>query len=432
MRVSFSSMTKGRGMALRGVALRGVALCAAFVLPGVCEYSRAQAAEVAAAPGAGAPVATAPADSPLKAIKAPPASTKQEIEMGRKAVEAVEKDPKFKLLDGSKDETAKALLAKLNEMARELGAASARPLIQYKIKVFEDPEPNAFTLPDGHIYLSRGLLDLAGSDDEIAAVLAHEIGHNARMHVTRGQNKLKPLQWIGLAAMAAMVAGGENGANIARATPYILTGIANRYSVEYEKEADQAAIDQMRRTRFNPSAMVTFMQRLSDVEARRPQIELGIYQTHPASPERVTAAYAALQRAGIAYTPRAVAGARQAVVVDGKGADGKPVPGVCAVSFGDVTLMQFAPGENAATDARTRADASAARINELLRANLKAHEIAAFSSGADAVLSARGQEIARATPADALLEKTTPLALAQKWKTNFTRMFWKEAMNGGL
>ncbi len=404
-------------------------LCAALVvLP---------CAAASAGPVPAAPTSAAKKDAGSDEKKLPPAATPKEIEMGRKAAAELEKSPKIKLLDGSKDPVAKALLDKLNTMARELGKASARPLIEYKVKVVEDDSLNAFTLPNGQIYVSRGLLDAVASDDEVAAVLSHEIGHNAHMHALRGQAKTKPLQWVSIAALAAMLTGGKAGADIAQLTPYVLTGIVNSYSVEYEKEADQAAVDQMKLTRYNPSALVTFMQRLTEAERRRPSIELGIFQTHPLSPQRVAAARKAIAQAGLEFNPRDVEGTRRATV-EGKDS------GVAQVKFGGVTLLEFAPmagapqtgapqpGVASAPTPKARAEAVAARINELLRANLKWHEIAARGDANAALLVARGVEIVRITPADARPLNTTPLALAQKWKVNFGRLFWGETINGGL
>lgn len=398
--------------------------------------------------------------------------------MGIKAVAALEKEPRLKLLDGKTSAVAQALLDKLNGMARELGRVSTRPLIDYNVKVIEDDQLNAFTLPNGHIYLSRGLLDFASSDDEIAAVIAHEIGHTARMHVTRGQAKTKPLQWVSLAALLAMLKGGRSGADIAQMTPYLLTGIVNSYSIEFEKEADHAAIDELKGTKYNPSALVTFMQRLGEEEKRRPKVELGIFQTHPASPERATAALKAIADAGLTYAPRAVSGTRQALVVEGIDR--------ASVRFGSLSLIELAlrPDEVAAnakiaapkaplqpvstvaksntgppqkttsppipyvssvkatasvpntifktSSAGVRAQAVATRINQMLRDNLKWHEITVRADGKEARLFARETEIARATIADARLQNMTPLALAQKWKANFGRLFWSETLNGAL
>jgi Zn-dependent protease with chaperone function len=410
-----------------------------------------------------APIHSHSHTAPTKAhdkTKFPPAATKHEIELGKKEAERLEKNPKIKFID-AKDPKNKQLLDKLNAMVRELGKASLRPKIEYSVKVLEENDTNAFTLPAGRIYMTRGLINLAGSDDELAAVLAHEIGHTEYMHVTRGQSKMKPLQWAGLAAMAAMIAGGKAGSDVSRIAPYILTGIANTYSVDFEKEADQAAIDQMKQTKYNPSAMVTFMQKMRDEESRRPEVDLGIYQTHPATPERVHAAMQALQAAGIPYTPRDVVGSRQATVIEPK-----DKPNVAAVQFGNVTLLELAPLTTAPTTsgalpvvgpdtqatttmqpstqpsttpvtvdpstAKARAEVVATRINDLLRANLRWHEISVSGDDSGATLVARGTVIARVMPADAKLENTTPLALAQKWRNNFGRLFWNETINGKL
>jgi hypothetical protein len=82
--------------------------------------------------------------------------------------------------------------------------------------------------------------------------------------------------------------------------------------------------------------------------------------------------------------------------------------------------------------AKARAELVATRINDLLRANLRWHEIHVSGDNLGATLVARGTVIARVTPADAKLENTTPLALAQKWRNNFGRLFWTETISGKL
>ena len=417
----------------------------------------------------GVSVARAHETKAAKSEAPPPAATKKEIEMGRKAAEQLEKDPRLKLWTAEKDPKAKVWLEKLNAMATTLGKVSARPLIKYQVKIIDDKDINAFTLPNGHIYMSRALLEAAGSDDEVAAVVAHEIGHNVKMHVIRGESKTKPLQWVGLAAMLAALGGGQDGANLAQITPYILTGVANSYSVGYEKEADATAIELLSKSPYNPSSLVSFMNRLTQEERRHPEVQLGIYQTHPLSIERSDAALKKIQLLGLIYTPRAVTGSRQAVsqVADNR----------VRVMWGDAILMEFAPSgdvsatpstrsgaapvaaqvEKAATPvvdpaklyvsaqpkaetkaetavalspalsaAKKRADQTSTLLNELMRDNLRLHEISVQSDNGGAFLAARGQIIARATIADSLLQKTTSLELARTWRSNLQRLFWKE------
>jgi Zn-dependent protease with chaperone function len=366
-----------------------------------------------------APAGAAP--PPLDSI--PPAATPREIQLGDQAVAEIAKDPKIKFLD-LKIPANKALSDKLNAMAAILGKVSLRPLIKYQVRIIDDKDINAFTVPNGHIYVYRGLTEAAGSDDELASVLAHEIGHNCMMHALRAQQKAKPLNWLSIAALLAALSG-RSGADIAQMTPYLVTGIMNGYTIEYEKEADHCAIDELAKTTYNPSALVTFMNRMSDEEMRSPEIQLGIFQTHPTSPERASAALAQLAEKHIAFTPRDVSGGAQATVEAAS-------PQQATVQWGKQNLFEINTPAGAATDAKTLATRAAKQLNDLMRANLHLFEITAEGDDQGATLSARGIVLTHISPADAQLQKMSPLALAQKWKANFTRLFWSETMKGNL
>jgi len=403
---------------------------------------------------------------------APPDATPKEIELGKKAADEFEKAKTTKLLDAKSSPENGAMLLKLNGMVKKLGAASGRPGIQYTVKIVDEKDVNAFTLPNGHIYVYKGLLDFAASDDELAGVLGHEIGHNVRMHALRGEAKAKKLSWVNLAAMAAMIAGGTNGANVGQFSQYLLVGVMNGYGVEYEKEADACAVPEMIKAGYNPSAIVTFMQRLELQEERSPEVHLGIFQTHPPSDERAEACLAAIKAAGVTYRPREVTGAKTAVVEEKEDR--------YCVNFGDLTLIELA---RSGKTARTRADSAAARINSLMRDGLQTYEVTVSASGQ---LLGRGQEIATAIAADGALPtlapvspskavangaadakagptsavptvtpavtpavtplvtpavaappgagaatlSLTPQATAQKWADQLRRLFWKERING--
>lgn len=386
-------------------SLRAVALCCLSL---TATYSSAKAL-------------AAPAYSP---DNPPPNALPKEIEMGDKAAAELEKSPKIKLLDPSKDPQAKVLVDKLNKMAGELAKASTRPEIKYTVKVINDKDMNAFTLPNGHIYVYKGLIDAVASDDEMAAVLAHEIGHNCRMHALRAEAKAKKLSWVNVAALLGMIAGGRSGADMAAFSQYMLLGIMNGYGIEYEKEADSAAVKELVKTTYNPSAMVTLMQRFDQEEKRMPEMNLGIFQTHPSSAERVAAAMADLMDAGIPFTPRDVKGGAEATVAE--------TLDRVSVKIDAVTIAEFALLPNQKPSAKERAQQAAQQVNDLLKANLKMHEITVDGDDHNARLLARGVEIAQVTPADAKLENTTPSLCAQKWRDGFKRIFWRENINGKL
>lgn len=351
----------------------------------------------------------------------PRGATPSEIKQGDEAAAEIEKSPKIKLLDPKSSPAAKALSDKLNNMARKLGALSPRPDIKYSVKVIEDKDVNAFTLPDGKIYVYRGLLDFAASDDEIAGVVAHEIGHNTRLHALRGAKINRKASLVNLLAMAGLLLGGgggngrdpSNGANVAAFSQYLLVGIVNGYGVGFEKEADATAVPLMIKSGYNPAAMVTFMERLELQNQRMPQVRLGIFQTHPPSDERAQAATQEIEEAGVEFDPRKVSGTLQAIASQKNG--------VWKVALGEVELLNFA-----GKDAPQRAQSAASRTNELLREGLKAWEM---SAQGDALI-ARGQVLARATPADAALAKRDGAATAQGWLDNYRRLFWREQLNG--
>jgi hypothetical protein len=179
----------------------------------------------------------------------------------------------------------------------------------------------------------------------------------------------------------------------------------------YEKEADSAGVEEMIAAGYNPSAMVTFMRRLQLLETRSPEVRLGIFQTHPPSNERADTMLEQLKAEDVEFNPRAVTGGKTVVVADKTDR--------FTLQIGDLTLLELA---KTGPDAKKRAESAAARINELLRADLQLFEISAKGQS----LLARSQNLVVATPADLKLNSGG----AQSWLANFQRLFWKERLNG--
>ncbi len=337
-----------------------------------------------------------------------------ETKMGDAAVKDFEKDKTTHLLDLSLPAN-RALQGKLEGMVRAIGKATTRPGIAYTVKIVDNTDINAFTLPGGHVYVFKGLLDFVASDDELAGVLAHELGHNARLHALRGEKQAKKLSWVNLAAMAAMIAGGQNGANVGAFSQFALLGAMNGYGVGLEKEADASAVETMRRAGYNPSALVTFMRRLQVEENHHPDVKLGIFATHPPSDERADAVLTQMGRDGLPFTPREVSGGAQFVLVE--------KPDRVTVAMNGLTLLEFAP----TAGGRARAGQAATRLNALWKNDLKAYELAVSPDG---MLSARGETVATPAAEDAQRAGLSPLATAQGWKSNFERLFWRLQLNG--
>ena len=101
-------------------------------------------------------------------------SAADEREVGEKAAGQVEAE--FGLVQNAE------LQAYVGDISRKLAVHSPRRAVKYEIKVVEMDEPNAFALPGGQIFVSRGLVLLTNSKGELANVIAHEIGHVAARH----------------------------------------------------------------------------------------------------------------------------------------------------------------------------------------------------------------------------------------------------------
>jgi predicted Zn-dependent protease len=194
----------------------------------------------------------------------------------------------------------------LQSYVRELGAAlarqSPRDKIDYRFAVVEMDAPNAFALPAGHIYVSRGLLLLTNSEAELANVLGHEIGHVAARHAALRHAHMTTM---GLATFMSRLAGGgpQEGESIG--------GYGGQYAYgrNQEREADRIGMDLAVSAGIDPAGMGHFLRNL-DASTRLEQgysSFQGYLSSHPATPERIaetsTAAEARSWTRGFSIAP---------------------------------------------------------------------------------------------------------------------------------
>ena len=236
--------------------------------------------------------------------------------------------------------------------------------------VLKEKDVNAFSLPGGYVYVNEGLLKFVRTDDELAGVLAHEITHAAHHHIqslSHEQSKMNTEMIAGMLAAIVAHVSPRDIANLAAGAQYTQMGILNtRYSQAAERDADHGGAILMQKAGYNPVAMLTFMQRLADIEARSPKIEMGILMDHPYTSERVGLISAHLAEMNVAVTPRAI---REAT--DAPHATIHPAPGGGEdIVFANHTLPTLAdPDLN-----RTKAIVTA--FNTLLDNGLQMYQIA--------------------------------------------------------
>ena len=159
---------------------------------------------------------------------------------------------------------------------------------EYKFKVVDSKDINAFSLPGGYIYVFQGLVDFAQSDDELAGVIGHEISHASQRHVAwlkKEQEKLAPIQ-IPL-ILATIFSKGADGGGGLIGSQLLGTAVTNGWSVKAETSADYGGVQLVVAGGWDATGMLTFMERLQAKEgALDSAVDLGILRTHPPSRAR--------------------------------------------------------------------------------------------------------------------------------------------------
>ena len=176
----------------------------------------------------------------------------------------------------------------VSEVGRKVTQDTERPDVAYKFFVLDSPIVNAFALPGGYIYISRGLLALANNEAELAAVLAHETGHITGRHSAERYSR-GVVTSLGAGILSAVLdSQGASQALGVGANLYL-----SSYSRGQENEADSLGLRYMTRGGYDPAAMSSFLNSLksqSDLDAQlagRSGTGHNYFSTHPATGDRV-------------------------------------------------------------------------------------------------------------------------------------------------
>ena len=195
---------------------------------------------------------------------------------------------------------------KLTQYVNEVGETVARkssrpnPFKGYHFAVLDTQEINAFACPGGTIFITRGLIQTCKNEDQLAAVLAHEVGHVANKD---GINSISQARWTqvftAMGTEAAKQYGGVAGNLVSLFEGSIddvfKTIVVNGYSRQAEENADAAALKELTKAGYNPNAMVIL---LTTMEAKGKGSTSGIFKTHPPTSERL-----AKVKASVGQTP---------------------------------------------------------------------------------------------------------------------------------
>lgn len=202
-------------------------------------------------------------------------SQSQEIEIGKQASAQIEKQ--YKLVNDPD------LNNIINQMGRTIAQYSARPDLKYTFKILDAKDANAVSLPGGWIYVFKGLIDeTKGKPDQLAGVIAHEIGHIAARHHA---------DMIGRETYSNLLIGILTKDETSRIAGIFANITLLRWSRKHEYDADNLGIKYMYESKqYDPQGLINFFNYLLSKEKDKPSQFEKIFQTHPVTGERITRA----------------------------------------------------------------------------------------------------------------------------------------------
>ncbi|MGQ4275059.1 M48 family metalloprotease [Terrihabitans sp. B22-R8] len=190
-----------------------------------------------------------------------------------------------------------ALDALLTRISARISRASDRPDIVYRVTVLNSPSVNAFALPTGDLYVTRGLLALASDSAEIAGVIAHEMGHVTAHHAFVRADRERQAALVSRVATEVLNDPESGAASLARSRMALA-----KFSREQELEADGIGVRTLAKAGYDPYAQARFLNAMGRNAGLRAtaqsQSSADLVSSHPATPERVQLALAAAEKVG--------------------------------------------------------------------------------------------------------------------------------------
>ena len=195
----------------------------------------------------------------------------------------------------------------VKSLGQVLAASSELPDIKWTFTLLDSDVTNAFALPGGYVYVTRGLLSLAETEGQLAAVIGHEIGHVTARHGAQrqAQGTLAGIGAMGASILGSIFVGPDAGRAIGQLANVGAQGYLASYSRDQEYQADELGIRYNGRIGFTPFGMSEFLEKLDsekDLIAKlRGQAPRGssYLDTHPPTPDRVVRARKLAQKTSV-------------------------------------------------------------------------------------------------------------------------------------
>ncbi len=202
-------------------------------------------------------------------------STNTEVGMGKQYSVELEKSTKF-INDPVVTEY-------VNRIAQNL-VKNSDARVPFTVKVIDSDEVNAMALPGGFFFVNSGLILNADNEAEVAGVMAHEIAHVAAHHAVRQQTRMNYAQ---IGTVPLIFVGGGLGYGLYEAANIGIPLTFLQFSRDFEAQADFLGTQYLYRAGYDPQALVTFFEKIENLEKQKPGLISKAFETHPATPDRI-------------------------------------------------------------------------------------------------------------------------------------------------
>ncbi|MEM9882186.1 MAG: M48 family metallopeptidase [Planctomycetota bacterium] len=206
-------------------------------------------------------------------------SEEREIAIGAEA------EPQF-LAENGGPVPSERLTAYVERLGQELAAVSERPHLPWSFNVLNSSQINAFALPGGKVFISRGLLAKMTNEAQLAGVLGHEIGHVTAQHVNARMSQALIVQGIAIGASVAGEVADDDTLRVLGAGTAIGGGVyLLKFSRDQESQSDELGVRYMTRLGYSPWGQVQVMQILDEAQGGGAGPEF--FATHPLPKTRI-------------------------------------------------------------------------------------------------------------------------------------------------
>jgi predicted Zn-dependent protease len=179
----------------------------------------------------------------------------------------------------------------VTRVGMKMARNSERPNLPWEFNVVDSNEPNAYALPGGKLSITRGLISKMESEDQLASVLGHEIGHVTAKHAVVSASRQQLLGALVGVGGAVLEGTGTPGAGAIQMAGQVgATLLVQKYSRDQERQADELGMKYMTAAGYNPHAFIETMQILQAASRQEPSKFETLFASHPVTGERIASA----------------------------------------------------------------------------------------------------------------------------------------------